>query len=66
VQNSIICIYNLGSHERSKFYLAPKNHSLLYTSIAYTKITNHNLVWDDFEQLYALIFFSQQLEIYAF
>jgi hypothetical protein len=49
VQSSIICRYNLGSHKKSKFYLAPRNHSLLYTPIAYTKIIEYDLVWDDFE-----------------
>jgi hypothetical protein len=66
VQSSIICRYNLGSHKISKFYPTPKNHSLLYTPIICTKTKNQNLVWDDFEQFYALIISSQQLEIYAF
>jgi hypothetical protein len=66
VQSSIICIYNLGSHKRGKFYLAPKNHSLLYTPTTYTKTIDHDLVWDDFEHFYALITSSQKLKTYAF
>jgi hypothetical protein len=44
VQSSIIHKCNLGSHKKSKFYLAPKFRNLLYTLI-----TNQILVWDDFE-----------------
>jgi len=64
-QSSIICRYNLGSHKRGKIYLTPRNRSLLYTPTTYTKTTNHDLIWDDFEQFYALIISSQQLETYA-
>jgi hypothetical protein len=66
VQSSIIHRYNLGNRKRDTFYPTPRHCSLLYTPIAYTKTTYQNLVWDDFEQLYALIVCSQQLEIYAF
>ncbi len=60
VQSSIIHKYNLGSHKKGKFYPALRNRNLLYTLITCTKI-NQNMVWDDFEQFYALITFSQQL-----
>jgi hypothetical protein len=66
MKSFIIHRYNLGSHKRNKFYPTPKNCSLLYTPTTCTKTTDHNLVWDDFEQFYALIISSQQLEIYAF
>jgi hypothetical protein len=49
VQSYVICKCNIGSHKRSKFYLAPKIHNLLYTPITCTKTTNQNLIWDDFE-----------------
>ncbi len=62
VQSSIIRRYNLGSHKRSRFYLAPRNHSLLYTPIACIKTIDEDLVWDDFEHFYALITSSKQLE----
>jgi hypothetical protein len=66
VLSFIICRYNLNSHKKGKFYPTTRNRSLLYTPIAYTKTTNQNLVWDGFEEFYALIISSQQLEIYAF
>jgi hypothetical protein len=66
VQSSIIRRYNLGNHKRSKFHPTPRNYSLLYTPTTCTKTTNQDLVCDDFEQLYALITSSQQLETYAF
>jgi hypothetical protein len=59
VLSFIICRYNLNSHKKGKFYSTPRNRSLLYTLIAYTKTTNQNLVWDDFEEFYALITYSQ-------
>ncbi len=58
VQSSILHKYNLGSH-RGRFYLAPRNHSLLYTPTTCTKTIDQDLDWDDFEQFYALITFSQ-------
>ncbi len=66
MQSFIIQKYSLGNHKRGTFYPGPKNCNSLYTPIACTKITNQNLVWNDFEQLYALIISSQQLKIYAF
>jgi hypothetical protein len=66
VQSSIIHKYNLSSHKKDKFYLVPSNHSLLYTPTTCTKKIDHNLVWDEFEQFYALITSSQQLKKYAF
>jgi hypothetical protein len=63
VQSSIVHRYNLGSH-RGKFYLTPRNHSLLCTPCA--KTIDQDLDWNDFEQFYALITSSQQLETYAF
>jgi hypothetical protein len=44
VQSSIIRKYNLSSHKKSKFYLAPRNHNLLYTPTTCTKPIDHNLV----------------------
>jgi len=38
----------------------------LYTPTTCTKPIDHNLVWDEFEQFYALITSSQQLKKYAF
>ncbi len=48
------------------FHLAPRNHSLSCPSTTYTKTIDQDLVWNDFEQFYALITSSQQLETYAF
>jgi hypothetical protein len=66
VQSSIIHKHNLSSHKKGKFYLAPRNHSLLYTPTTCTKTIDHNLVWDEFEQFYASITSSEQLKKYAF
>jgi hypothetical protein len=38
----------------------------MYTPTTCTKTTNQNLVWDEFQQFYALITSSQPLEKYAF
>jgi hypothetical protein len=65
VQSSIVHRYNLGSH-KGRFYPTPRNHSLLYTPTTCAKTIDQYLDWDDFEQLYALITSSQQLETYAF
>ncbi len=61
VQDSIICKYNLSNYKRSKFDPTSRNCNL-YTPIACIKTTNQDLVWDDFEQFYALITSSQQIE----
>ncbi len=62
VQRYIICKYNLNNHKQRKFHPPQKNCSLLYTPTTCTKTIDHNLIWDDFEQFYALITFSQQVE----
>ncbi len=65
VQDSIICKYDLSNYKRSKFDPTSRNCNL-YTPIACIKTTNQDLIWDDFEQFYALITSSQQVETYAF
>jgi hypothetical protein len=59
-------IYIIGSHKTSRFLQAPKSCRLLYTPNAYIETNDQDLVWLDFEELYALITSFKQLEAYAF
>jgi hypothetical protein len=66
VQRHVLPSYNTSNHKRGRFAQTLRNHNLVYTPIACTKTTNHNLVWRNFEQFYALITSSQELHAYAF
>jgi hypothetical protein len=57
MQSFIVCRYNLNSHKRGKLHQAQRNHILLYIPTTHIEIIDQKLVlvWDDFEQVYALI-----------
>lgn len=59
-------LYIIGNHKRSRFLQAPKSRRVLYTFNAYIETIDQDLVWLDFEELYALITSFKQLEAYAF
>lgn len=55
MQSFIVCRYNSNNHKRGKLHPAQRNHILLYIPTIQIETIDQNLVWDDLEQLYALI-----------
>jgi len=58
--------YDTSSHKRGKFVQAPRNLNLVYTPTTCIETIEQNQLWNDFEQFYALIISSQELQAYAF